>query len=680
MSSTPASYSTQDAALLVQLAGLANLSFGPGGQDLILPNGWNLLKTTTASGPGLTGLQAYFAMGNLPSTGKQVVVLCVGMMWQGLMDWYRSAEHQLQPLNGYFVADSAKTEKTFRGVKEVQDRLVRLTRLPLLEPAELVRQPVLAADLRRELWRLVQELTSSHERLIQAVGATARQAAGFSSAMMTLIQLCAGAADDIAEMERVLAHARGQSLTELALAVDSSRYEQLRKGLEAAVGKAHLEAMGLQGGGASTDGGGNSGSFDLGYQLLYGYLRGQLWPLLGFIGAVDLYVTGHGPAAPLAQLAALDLRPGKTGSSSPVTSVTVYGFSTPALGDEAFATWFAQQVPVSYTVLAEGRSLVDFFPTEPTQAQGYFQPSQLESLQASIPQYDDPWLERDSVFYTALLGGDTTTLAAASRTLHALSSQGSPATIAVLRERLLVAPGDDAPAGYNPDLSYTLAVLCSAAYERAQHPDLGTSLPSPWTLVTDVQAGGRTFVSIFSTPTQVAVVFRGAVTWEELFTLQGNYNMASGPSYLPPNAGQFSQGPISLYGQLRPALLQALQGISGWGSRQLLVTGHSMGGALATLCALDLQQGQQGLPVPAALYTFGAPPVGNPAFQLYFGRLAFAASTYRVVRPYDIVPRLTFQLSAAQAPATFVVLNGATDQDGATSHPITTYIELLDPQ
>merc|ERR1711916_55493 len=46
------------------------------------------------------------------------------------------------------------------------------------------------------------------------------------------------------------------------------------------------------------------------------------------------------------------------------------------------------------------------------------------------------------------------------------------------------------------------------------------------------------------------------------------------------------------------------------------VTGHSLGGALATLAALDLTVLKPKIPVH--VYTFGAPRVGNDAFQLYF--------------------------------------------------------------
>ena len=74
----------------------------------------------------------------------------------------------------------------------------------------------------------------------------------------------------------------------------------------------------------------------------------------------------------------------------------------------------------------------------------------------------------------------------------------------------------------------------------------------------------------------------------------------------------------------------------------VFITGHSLGGALAILCALECWR--QALPV-SAVYTFGQPRVGNAAFAALFDRTRMinAASlrdiTFRVVNQNDIVPR-----------------------------------------
>jgi hypothetical protein len=67
---------------------------------------------------------------------------------------------------------------------------------------------------------------------------------------------------------------------------------------------------------------------------------------------------------------------------------------------------------------------------------------------------------------------------------------------------------------------------------------------------------------------------------------------------------------------------------------KLWVTGHSLGGALATIAAASLQD--KGIRVDG-LYTFGQPRVGNWAFQRQFDR-ALGDHTFRYVNNNDIVP------------------------------------------
>ena len=66
--------------------------------------------------------------------------------------------------------------------------------------------------------------------------------------------------------------------------------------------------------------------------------------------------------------------------------------------------------------------------------------------------------------------------------------------------------------------------------------------------------------------------------------------------------------------------------------RPLFLTGHSLGGALAVLSACRLAR--MGRP-PAAIYTFGSPRVGDPAFCA-----GYTLPTYRVVNRLDLVPEM----------------------------------------
>lgn len=74
------------------------------------------------------------------------------------------------------------------------------------------------------------------------------------------------------------------------------------------------------------------------------------------------------------------------------------------------------------------------------------------------------------------------------------------------------------------------------------------------------------------------------------------------------------------------------------GSRTLLhLTGHSLGGALATLAAYRLAK--RNPQAVQSIYTYGSPRVGDPAFVREFDTL-FAGRAYRVVNNEDLVTRV----------------------------------------
>lgn len=77
--------------------------------------------------------------------------------------------------------------------------------------------------------------------------------------------------------------------------------------------------------------------------------------------------------------------------------------------------------------------------------------------------------------------------------------------------------------------------------------------------------------------------------------------------------------------------------ISGTG-RTLWLTGHSMGGALATLAA-DRFARAPGLTV-RALYTFGSPRVGDENFRRRFAELGLDNKTFRFVHDFDAIARV----------------------------------------
>jgi predicted lipase len=70
---------------------------------------------------------------------------------------------------------------------------------------------------------------------------------------------------------------------------------------------------------------------------------------------------------------------------------------------------------------------------------------------------------------------------------------------------------------------------------------------------------------------------------------------------------------------------------------KIVVTGHSLGGALAVLAALDFTL--KGIKV-SSVFTFGCPRVGDPVFAHWWDSRVAPGNAYRFVHRSDLVPHL----------------------------------------
>jgi triacylglycerol lipase len=93
-----------------------------------------------------------------------------------------------------------------------------------------------------------------------------------------------------------------------------------------------------------------------------------------------------------------------------------------------------------------------------------------------------------------------------------------------------------------------------------------------------------------------------------------------------------------------------MRGVLGAGpAPNVFVTGHSLGGALATLAMCDLMAARP----TAQMYNFASPRVGDPAFARLFN--AQAPIVWRIANTEDIVtnlPLATAVLSTSSVPRT----------------------------
>ncbi len=126
-------------------------------------------------------------------------------------------------------------------------------------------------------------------------------------------------------------------------------------------------------------------------------------------------------------------------------------------------------------------------------------------------------------------------------------------------------------------------------------------------------------------PDGAVLVFRGTLGLRDMFTdLQLVLRPWAGP-------GHVHQGFKEAHAALWPALKQQLRALQ----CPIFLTGHSLGGALATmtaaLCRTELPSHDI-----AALYTFGSPRVGDRVFSAALQSVPH----FRVVNDLDVIPRL----------------------------------------
>jgi len=406
--------------------------------------------------------------------------------------------------------------------------------------------------------------------------------------------------------------------------------------------------------------------FDAGLGKAYGILRGPLWKHLALAlsqGNGTLWITAMNLAGPLANLAALDLRPGNKGPQGeqpPAAVAPCWTFSTPAAGNAAFKTLAdASGGPVTNVWAGTAQVPVDFFPSAPDEAQGYARPGTTVRLPLDIADPNDPgepWTERGGPFYLRALKG---------------SPEGLPTPGMVV----------DPPAGFEQTRAHTLALLTLAAYQRRQHPG-GTIIDvRPFQHQADVASGGVPWCSLFASSDTVVAAFHGTVSADELARATAD-SRAVHADFLATRAARVHAGALRLYTAptsgtagaptFRAALAAWLKANAA--GRPIYLAGHDLGGTLAQLAALDLRTAASDLKV-VKVYTYGAFPLGNYDFgQLYAAKLG--GDSYLVARDLDFARTLQFPEAYFPLPAT-VRLRGAPADDDASRHSLAAYAALL---
>jgi len=138
-------------------------------------------------------------------------------------------------------------------------------------------------------------------------------------------------------------------------------------------------------------------------------------------------------------------------------------------------------------------------------------------------------------------------------------------------------------------------------------------------------------------------------------------------------AGLVHMGFQLVYEHIRKSVAQLIA-IGCKGAKRVLVTGHSLGGAVAVLGGYAIAKNMVPGVVPE-LYTLAGPRAGAPDFAANFNRLIPVCN--RIVNFMDVVPQVPLQPQYEHVGQEIPVLGGFRPLDVAYAHLLTTYLAGL---
>ncbi|KAM7467072.1 hypothetical protein LguiB_014634 [Lonicera macranthoides] len=158
-------------------------------------------------------------------------------------------------------------------------------------------------------------------------------------------------------------------------------------------------------------------------------------------------------------------------------------------------------------------------------------------------------------------------------------------------------------------------------------------------LIVDVQNCLQAFVGVAKDLDAIVIAFRGTkersiMNWiEDLYWKQLDLNYPGVSDAMVHHGFYYAYHNTTM----RPEVLSSIERAKKlYGDLKIMVTGHSMGGAMASFCGLDLTVNCKAKNVQ--VMTFGQPRIGNAAFASYYSQLV--PNTIRVTNEHDVVPHL----------------------------------------
>lgn len=177
-----------------------------------------------------------------------------------------------------------------------------------------------------------------------------------------------------------------------------------------------------------------------------------------------------------------------------------------------------------------------------------------------------------------------------------------------------------------------LAAVCSQTYAQFSNEDGSFVLPPGYSLFDTIEAKSfigvwERFGFILQSPEEIVIAFRGTSSTTNWIADAIASQKSCG--YIK-ESSLTHRGFTGIYASARKQVLSALRRLPQ--EQPLFVAGHSLGGALATLCAVDMAANTARTPV---LFTFGSPRVGDPDFAKAFAK--YVPNSYRIANLFDVV-------------------------------------------
>jgi triacylglycerol lipase len=259
----------------------------------------------------------------------------------------------------------------------------------------------------------------------------------------------------------------------------------------------------------------------------------------------------------------------------------------------------------------------------------------------------------------------------------------------------------------NPATAVSWGRFVQAAFDQyASDPGLANpatikNMPAGYTLVrtiqkSDVLGNGRArvfcgFVAVGGDPKTAVVALRGNATYTEWYE-ELRWDLV--PFTQVPGGGNVAQGFLEIYntlgtmtpgqqqstpapGGLATNVAQAAAGGLDPGALPMVVCGHSIGGALATLLVADVTANT---PLKPQAWMFASPKVGDAVFAARYGGLSTVS--WRIYNQVDVVPYFPVDTADNYHPVTASYAINSLREARWTlgcAHALNTYLHVLSP-